>query len=189
MGIWFIYQTSLPSSILNSLGSKTGIPYFSISISLNILLTLLIVIRLLMHSRNIRNSVGAGAGGVYKAIVTMLIESSALYAVSSILFIGPWGANSWVADIFLPILAQNQVRAVFLLPRTTQYWDSQLSNRCVYQVIAPFLITLRVANQSALTSKTIVSGNTGSMHFISRGESTGGNIETVPDVGFHREKV
>ena len=118
VGIWFIYQTSLPSSILNSLGSKTGIPYFSISISLNILLTLLIVIRLILHSRNIRNAMGAqaGAGGVYKAIVTMLVESSTLYAVSSILFIGPWGANSWVADFFLPILAQCQVRAVFALP-------------------------------------------------------------------------
>ena len=76
----------------------------------------MIVTRLIMHSRNIRNALGArgGAGGVYKAVVTMLIESSALYAVSSILFIGPWGAGSWVADIFLPILAQNQVRLVFI---------------------------------------------------------------------------
>ena len=115
VGIWFIYQTSQPSTISNSLGSKIGIPYFSISISLNILLTLLIVVQLVTHSRNIRNAVGAGAGGVYNAIVTMLIESSALYAVSSILFIGPWGANSWVADIFLPILAQNQVRGRFPL--------------------------------------------------------------------------
>jgi len=164
MGIWFIYQNSLPSSILNSLGSKTGVPYFAISISLNILLTLLIVFQLVTHGRNIRNAVGAGAGGVYKAIVTMLIESCALYAVSSILFIAPWSVNSWVADIFLPILAQNQV-------------------------IAPFLITLRVANQSALTSKTIVSGHIGSMRFKSQGESTGGNIETIPDVDFHREKA
>lgn len=116
MGIMFIYRTSRPDSISNSLASNTGIPYFSISISLNIILTLMIVTRLIMHSRNIRNALGArgGAGGVYKAVVTMLIESSALYAVSSILFIGPWGAGSWVADIFLPILAQNQVRLVFI---------------------------------------------------------------------------
>jgi len=165
MGILFIYQTSQPSSILNSLGSRTGIPYFSISISLNILLTLLIVIQLITHSRNIRKALGAqGGGGVYNAVVTMLIESSALYAVSSVLFIGPWGANSWVADIFLPILAQNQV-------------------------IAPFLITLRVANQSALTSKTIVSGNIGSIRFVSQGESTGGNIETIPDIEVHHDKA
>ena len=113
MGIMFIYRTSQPTSISDSLASNTGIPYFSISISLNILLTLMIVGRLVLHSRNIRNALGtqAGGGGMYKALVTMIIESSALYAVSSILFIVPWGANSWVADIFLPILAQNQVRA------------------------------------------------------------------------------
>ena len=113
MGIWYIYQNSQPDIVSNALGASAGIPYFSISISLNILLTLLIVSRLILHSRNVRKAVGAqgGAGGIYDAIVTMLIESSALYAVSSVLFIGPWGADSWVASIFFPILAQNQVRA------------------------------------------------------------------------------
>jgi hypothetical protein len=175
MGIWFIYQTSLPDSVSNSLGAGTGIPYFSISISLNILLTLLIVVRLILHSRNIRNALGAqaGAGGVYRAVVTMLIESSALYAVSSVLFIGPWGAGSWVADIFLPILAQNQVRA--------RFFDSRGTILTTKQVIAPFLIILRVADQSALTSKTIVSGNMGSLHFRTQGGSEGGT-ETIPDV-------
>jgi hypothetical protein len=38
-----------------------------------------------------------------------------------------------------------------------------------------------MADRSALTSKTIVSGNMGSMHFRTQGESEGGT-ETVPDV-------
>jgi hypothetical protein len=38
-----------------------------------------------------------------------------------------------------------------------------------------------VADQSALTSKTIVSGNMGSMHFRTQGES-GRGTKTVPDV-------
>ena len=54
----------------------------------------------------------AGVGGLYKTIITVLVESSAIYAVSSILFVGPWGAKSHVGDIFLPILAETQVRAV-----------------------------------------------------------------------------
>jgi len=113
MGILFIYQTSQPnSSIWNNVAINFGLPYFSISISLNVLLTLMIVIRLVLHSRNIRSAMGApvGISGLYKAIVTMLIESSALYAVNSLLFIGPWGAGSHAADIFLPILAETQVR-------------------------------------------------------------------------------
>jgi hypothetical protein len=114
MGIVFIYQTSQPdSSIWNSVAINFGLPYFSISVALNILLTIMIVTRLVLHSRNIRAAVGAppGISGLYKAIVTMLVESSALYAVNSLLFIGPWGAKSHAADIFLPILAETQVRA------------------------------------------------------------------------------
>ncbi|KAF9652147.1 hypothetical protein BDM02DRAFT_3183873 [Thelephora ganbajun] len=165
MGIMLIYQTSQPdSSIWNSIAINFGLPYFSISVSLNILLTLMIVTRLVLHSRKILNTMGApaGAGGLYKAIVTMLIESSALYAVSSILFIGPWGANSHVADIFLPILAETQV-------------------------IAPLLIIQRVANQSALTSNIVVSGPATSLNFRSRGKSTGAS-STLPD-GYSMDSV
>ena len=51
-----------------------------------------------------------------KAIVIMLVESSALYAVSSLLFIAPWGARSHIADAFWPILAETQVSPVFPFP-------------------------------------------------------------------------
>lgn len=48
------------------------------------------------------------------------------------------------------------------------------------QVIAPFLITLRMANQTALTSDTIISGNIGSLHFQGTEKSTDG-IESLPN--------
>ena len=114
MGIMLIYQTSQPrNSIWNVSVVNFGLPYFSISIALNILLTLMIVIRLILHGRNVRTAMGApaGLGGLYVAIVTMLIESSALYAISSLLFIVPWATGSRASDIFLPVLAEIQVRA------------------------------------------------------------------------------
>lgn len=55
----------------------------------------------------------AGASGLYETIITVLVESCAIYAVTSLLFVVPWGAKSHVADIFLPILAEVQVRAPF----------------------------------------------------------------------------
>ena len=96
-----------------------SIPYTSISVSLNIILTLIIVIRLMLHGRNIRAATGspAGAGGLYKAVATMLIESCALYAVNSLLLIGLWAADSAATGIFLPTLCEIQVRA-FLQPRS-----------------------------------------------------------------------
>jgi len=153
MGITFIYQTSQPdASIWSSDAIDFGIPYFSISLGLNMILTLMIVTRLVLHSRNVRAAMGApgGASGLYKAIVTMLIESCAIYAVNSLLFVAPWGAGSHLADLFLPVLAETQV-------------------------IAPFLIIQRVANQSALTSNSVATGNPGSFNFRSRGRTTDGS--------------
>lgn len=151
MGIAFTYQCSQPASLLSNYVADYGTAYYSISISLNVLLTLMIVTRLILHHKNIRDALGplARTGGLYKTIVTILTESCALYAVTYLLFIGPWASASPVSNIFFPILAETQV-------------------------IAPFLITLRVANQSALTNKTIVSGDIGSIHFR-QGKSNGGS--------------
>ena len=49
---------------------------------------------------------------------------------------------------------------------------TRLSNQSGEQVIAPLLITLRVADRSALTSTT-VSGDLGTMTFAKRGKSVG----------------
>ena len=96
----------------------SSIPCISISVSLNVLLTLMIVIRLVLHSRNIRAATGSPAGisGVCNAIVTMLIESSALYAVNSLILIALWVADNDAAGAFIPILAETQVCA-FSPPR------------------------------------------------------------------------
>ena len=101
------------------------IPYLSVSVSLNVLLTLMIVIRLALHGRNIRTATGSPAGisGLCKAVSTIFIESCALFTVSSLVVIGAlsgavgeyWphihNPGSYTVDIFLPILAETQVRA------------------------------------------------------------------------------
>lgn len=120
-GIMLVYyQTSQPDCRDWSSGTTDiGIPYFSISVSLNILLTLMIVARLILHSRNVRDAMRplVRPSGLYNAVVSMLIESSALYAVNFILFIGAWATSSPVQFIFFPVLAQTQVRAVFTFPQ------------------------------------------------------------------------
>jgi hypothetical protein len=94
---------------------KFSAPYFSISVSLNVLLTLMIAVRLILHSREIRGIAGSlvKPDRLYKAIVTILIESSAIYAISFLLFIGSWAAGSSVQNIFLQALAETQVRVFF----------------------------------------------------------------------------
>jgi len=91
----------------------SGIPYLSISLSLNIILTLMIVGRLVLHGRNVRAATGSPAGisGLYKTIATMLIESSALFAVNSLLVIGTSPPANPATSVFTSILGVTQVRA------------------------------------------------------------------------------
>jgi len=86
--------------------------YHSVTLSLNILLTLMIVARLVVRSRDVRIATKAPAGfsGLYRTVATMLIESSALFAVTSLMVIGPLIAKSSFMDMFFPILAEAQVR-------------------------------------------------------------------------------
>ena len=114
----FVYTTSgLP---------KFGVPYLSISVSLNVLLTSMIVIRLILHGRRIHAAAGStvGIGLLYRAIATMLIESCAVFTVNSLLVVGAlasaetttnhgeaYSIGGYVMDIFFPILAEIQVRA------------------------------------------------------------------------------
>ena len=73
----------------------------------------MIVTRLVLHTRNIRASMGiAGIGGLCKAIITMLVESSVIYAMSSFLGLGLLGAGAFISSGFLFILAETQARAL-----------------------------------------------------------------------------
>ena len=83
-----------------------GLIYLEISISLNILLTFMIVLRLGLH---VMKTPG-GICGLYKATIAILIESCALYTVSSLVFIRPPDAGSDAASIVMLILAEAQVR-------------------------------------------------------------------------------
>ena len=125
MRITFIYQFSRPIGIPwdSFTIHQSGIPLFSISIALNVLLTLMIVARIVLVNRDIRNIMNAPVklGGLYKAIVTSLVESCALYSVTCILWIASWNAGSPLSGVFYPVLVQIQVRVTlpfFLQPQS-----------------------------------------------------------------------
>ena len=102
--------------------ARFGVPHFSISVAFNILLALMIIARLTMHRRNIQKAIGtqAGAGGLYTAIITTLVESYSLALVVAILYIGTWAAKSYFQYIFLQVFAQAQVRTVSTFPELPQ---------------------------------------------------------------------
>jgi len=159
------YQITEPTCFIwRSTSVSIGVPY-SISVSLNVFLTLMIIARLVLLTRRLQKAMNAPfrLGGLYRAVITVVSESSAIYAAAFLLFIGTWAADNPTEYFFFPVLAQAQV-------------------------IAPFLTVLRVANRKP-SSNVVVSGDIGSIRYLSRGESTvggwtphGGNSVTSTDV-------
>ena len=123
MGIAMLYSQICTGTDYALLLPYFGVPYLSISVSLNFLLTLMIIIRLVLHDRSVRATTGprAGISGLYKAVSIIFIESCALFAVTSLVVVVALVRTNallddislpgtYVVDIFFPILAEIQVR-------------------------------------------------------------------------------
>lgn len=127
VGIMFTYQYSRPINIPHLLASVLdyAIPYHTISCALNIMLTLMIVTRLFLAHRNVRKAMNARVrvNGLYKVIVTSLIESCALYSVTFVLFVGLLAADSSLLNVFLPVFLEVQVCATLYFPNVLQFRD------------------------------------------------------------------
>ncbi|KAF9008614.1 hypothetical protein BDZ89DRAFT_965115 [Hymenopellis radicata] len=105
-----------------------GIAYWSLSISLNIILTCMIVSRILYFRQRSRNLLGQRSE-MYTSVVAMLIESSSLYSIWGLVFVIAYARGSPFQNLVLPPLGQ-------------------------VQGIAPILILFRVAQGRAWSNKT-----------------------------------
>ena len=79
-----------------------SIPYTSVSVPLNVLLAFMIDNQLVLHEHSCSHGVGPYTiNGLYRAISTIFTESSALYAVNSLL-VGMWTADNRATNSFCP---------------------------------------------------------------------------------------
>ncbi|KAJ7626845.1 hypothetical protein FB45DRAFT_1059766 [Roridomyces roridus] len=121
MGILWLIQicTSSPFGIFNTI--NWTIPFFSLSLALNILVTIAIVVRLYVYRRRVAKLLNGNHGSQYTSIAAMLVESAFLYSSFSILFLVPFGMNNPLSQIFLQALSQIQTMATLLIVfRTAQ---------------------------------------------------------------------
>lgn len=104
-------------------------PYLSVSLAINILICILTVLRLLYHRACISKALGPAYGFLYASFATMIVESAAVYAICSLLYLVPYATNSPLANAFLQILGEAQVTcslAQFFVVSATDYptWNS-----------------------------------------------------------------
>ena len=100
------------SGLYGRLSEAYGISYYIISLSVNILLTILITIRLLLYRRRIIATLPTQHGKHYLSLATIMIESAALYFVFAVPFVITYALNNGaINQIFLAISPSAQVRS------------------------------------------------------------------------------
>ncbi|KZT64310.1 hypothetical protein DAEQUDRAFT_698911 [Daedalea quercina L-15889] len=103
-----------------------GVPYYALTIALNILLTLLIVLRLTGLARSVRDTMGAPAARLYTGVAALMIESAAPYAAVGIMFLVPYARGSELSIAFGQVWAKVTCIAPTLIiyrVLTRRAWD------------------------------------------------------------------
>lgn len=95
------------------------IPFFSLSLSLNIILTIAITSRLLFYRQNIVSVMGTSHGSQYASIAAMIVESAAIFSTFSLLFLVPFAMNNPLNEVFFQALSGVQVSSYRISLRST----------------------------------------------------------------------
>lgn len=109
-GTLLLVVTCQPStSLWSNAGVSVALPYYILSLSLNIILTFLIVLRLVLHRRRFRVALGKDHAEPYTSLAAFIIESAAPYAILSAIYLVLVAINNPIQQIFLGILSGAQV--------------------------------------------------------------------------------
>jgi len=147
MGTLWTLQSSQPGlSLYSALPLAYGTSYYTISISINIILTILIAIRLLHHRRTVLRNLSAEYATEYVTILTIIIESAALYSIFAIPFIVTYALNNPLNQVFLGFAqSAQQISTYLIIYRVSQgrAWSRKTSTESTK------LSTMHFANKRA----------------------------------------
>lgn len=110
MGTLWTLQSSQPGlSLYSALPMAYGTAYYVISLSVNIVLTILIAVRLLLYRRQAIATLSAAHGAHYISLATIFVESAAIYSLFAFIFIITYAVNNPINQIFLAVASSAQV--------------------------------------------------------------------------------
>ncbi|KAF8191259.1 hypothetical protein BJ912DRAFT_964704 [Pholiota molesta] len=113
--IWAIESTKPGLSLYNLLPLKYGTSYYVLSVSANVILTILITVQLLIFRRRIIKIQSPEHGREYFSLATIMVESAALYSGCGIIFIVTYALNNPLNQIFLFVANSSQQIAGYLI--------------------------------------------------------------------------
>ena len=100
----------LSANLWTDHSTALSLAYLTLSLSINVVLTITIACRLLKLRNTFPNFLDDRSGCLYTYIVTMFVESASLYSIVAIVTIVACGINSPIQNALLPMLGQLQVR-------------------------------------------------------------------------------
>ncbi|KAJ7876050.1 hypothetical protein B0H14DRAFT_2714429 [Mycena olivaceomarginata] len=116
MGTLWVLQSSQPSlSLYSALPMAYGTFYYTLSLGVNIILTLLIIGRLLIYRRNLLENLTAAHGAHYVSLITIIVESAVLYSIFALLFLITYGINHPTNQVWLTVASACQQIANLLI--------------------------------------------------------------------------
>ncbi|KAJ7486875.1 hypothetical protein FB451DRAFT_1168254 [Mycena latifolia] len=111
MGVLWTLQSSQPGQLPRTYGTA----YYAISLSVNIITSFIIITRLLIYRRRLRADIPNTRARHYISVVTIFVESAALYSVFAILFLITYAVNQPTNKIWLGVSSMAQRIAGYLI--------------------------------------------------------------------------
>lgn len=104
IGTLYLVQLAAAENLNLTLG------FWSLSLAINVLATLLIAGRLLLYRFRLSKVLNSSYGLQYTSVIAMIVESELLYTAYIILLIVPFALNHPLSYIFIQSIAAVQVR-------------------------------------------------------------------------------
>lgn len=137
IAVVFAIETASPSGFFSQTTISFAVPYFAISLGLNIFLTLLIAVRMSYYRRHGRSVFGSQYGKHYTSISTMFIESAALYCICAILLLGTYIVQHPINQIWLGLAPSLQIIAnnmIIYRVAEGRAWSSDVFTKSDFEV-------------------------------------------------------
>ncbi|KAJ7577927.1 hypothetical protein C8J56DRAFT_1031238 [Mycena floridula] len=163
MGILLIYTSAQQGHTFNSADAvEFGTTYFSISLSLTVIVTLIVVARLVYLQRLVSKALGNTSEYRYHYISawSIILESSAMYSVVGFIFLVLYNKNNPVSNIFTQWMVQVMCissELVILRVATGSAWTARTSEEITSLILSSGPLTDTKIESSSV--RTSVSGS------------------------------
>ncbi|KAK2462322.1 hypothetical protein APHAL10511_005628 [Amanita phalloides] len=142
--VWTTQSSQRGLSMFSKGPIAFGTAYYVVSLSINVFVTALIILRLLLHRRAILNLLPTACTSQYLSLTAIIIESALLYSVFALIFIITYAINNPINQVFLSICTTcQQIAGHLIIVRVAQgrAWNSDMSiNATMPELFADTLV-------------------------------------------------